>query len=32
MKEFKDDGLIEMSCKKIELLDLERLVRISEFG
>ncbi|MEI7421227.1 MAG: Crp/Fnr family transcriptional regulator [Prolixibacteraceae bacterium] len=32
MKEFKDDGLIEMSCKKIELLDVERLERISEFG
>ena len=32
MKEFKDDGLIEMSCKKIELLDIERLERISEFG
>jgi len=32
MKEFKDDGLIEMSCKKIELLDINRLERISEFG
>jgi CRP-like cAMP-binding protein len=32
MKEFKDDGLIDMSCKKIELLDIGRLERISEFG
>ncbi len=32
MKEFKDDGLIEMNCKKIELLDIGRLERISEFG
>ncbi len=32
MKEFKDDGLIEMCCKKIELLDISRLERISEFG
>lgn len=32
MKEFKDDGLIDMSCKKIELLDIDRLERISEFG
>jgi len=32
MKEFKDDGLIEMNCKKIELLDIARLERISEFG
>lgn len=32
MKEFKDDGLIEMCCKKIELLDIQRLERISEFG
>ena len=32
MKEFKDDGLIEMKCKSIELLDLTRLERISEFG
>ncbi len=32
MKEFKDDGLIEMCCKKIELLDINRLERISEFG
>ena len=28
MKEFKDDGLIDMSCKKIELLDIDRLERI----
>jgi len=32
MKEFKDDGLIDMECKKIELLDVARLERISEFG
>jgi len=32
MKEFKDDGLIEMCCKKIELLDISRLEKISEFG
>ncbi len=32
MKEFKDDGLIDMSCKKVELLDINRLERISEFG
>ena len=32
MKEFKDDGLIDMDCKKIELLDIMRLERISEFG
>jgi len=32
MKEFKDDGLIEMSGKKIELLDIGRLEKISEFG
>lgn len=32
MKEFKDDGLIEMCCKKIELLDIPRLEKISEFG
>jgi CRP/FNR family transcriptional regulator len=32
MKEFKDDGLIEMDCKKVELLDIARLERISEFG
>jgi len=32
MKEFKDDGLIEMNCKQIELLDIGRLERISEFG
>lgn len=32
MKEFKDDKLIEMCCKKVELLDVPRLERISEFG
>lgn len=32
MKEFKDDGLIDMHCKRIELLDISRLERISEFG
>ncbi|MEI8115201.1 MAG: Crp/Fnr family transcriptional regulator [Bacteroidia bacterium] len=32
MKEFKDDGLIGMHCKNIELLDIARLERISEFG
>jgi len=32
MKEFKDDGLIDMHCKNIELLDIERLERISDFG
>lgn len=32
MKEFKDDGLIDMQCKSIELLDIPRLIRISEFG
>jgi len=32
MKEFKDDGLIDMQCKSIELLDIARLERISELG
>jgi len=32
MKEFKDDGLIDMNCKQIKLLDMDRLERISEFG
>lgn len=32
MRDFKDDGLISMDCKKIELLDVSRLERISEFG
>ena len=32
MKDFKKDGLIGMDCKKIELLDINRLERISEFG
>jgi len=32
MKEFKDDGLIDMNSKQIKLLDIDRLERISEFG
>ena len=32
MKEYKDDGLIGMNWKQIELLDISRLERISEFG
>jgi CRP/FNR family transcriptional regulator len=32
MKEFKDDGLIDMQNKSIELLDIARLERISAFG
>ena len=32
MKEFKDDGLIGMQYKSIELLDIARLERISELG
>ncbi|MCE1200056.1 MAG: Crp/Fnr family transcriptional regulator [Marinilabiliales bacterium] len=32
MKEFKDDGLIDTSCKQIVLLDVPRLERISTFG
>lgn len=32
MKDFKDDGLIDMHCKKIALLDIARLERISNFG
>lgn len=32
MKEFKDDGLIDMHSKQIHLLDVGRLERISEFG
>jgi len=32
IKEFKDDGLIDMNCKQVELLDIGRLERISEFG
>lgn len=32
MKEFKDDGLIGMHCKSIELLDIERMEKISELG
>jgi len=32
MKEFKEDGLIAMHCKNIELLDVARLEKISEFG
>jgi len=31
-KEFKDDGLIGISCKRIDLLDINRLERLSEFG
>ncbi len=32
MKELKDDGLIDLSVKSIKLLDVPRLVRISEVG
>jgi CRP/FNR family transcriptional regulator len=32
MKEFKDDGLIQMRAKSITLLDIPRLQRISELG
>jgi CRP/FNR family transcriptional regulator, polysaccharide utilization system transcription regulator len=32
MKELKDDGLIEISGKSIKLLDVNRLMKISEFG
>ena len=32
MKEFKDDGLIDMHGRQIHLLDIARLERISEFG
>jgi CRP/FNR family transcriptional regulator, polysaccharide utilization system transcription regulator len=32
LKELKDDGLIEMSGKTIKLLDLNRLMKISEVG
>jgi CRP/FNR family transcriptional regulator, polysaccharide utilization system transcription regulator len=32
MKDFKDDGLIRISGKSIELLDIERLQRISDLG
>lgn len=32
MKEFKDDGLIEMKTKSVSLLDIPRLQRISELG
>jgi CRP/FNR family transcriptional regulator len=32
MKEFKDDGLIDMKSKNVVLLDIARLERISEFG
>ncbi len=32
MKEFKDDGLIEVSGKKIRILDLQRMRKISEVG
>jgi CRP/FNR family transcriptional regulator len=32
MKEFRDDGLIRISGKTIQLLDIQRLQRISELG
>lgn len=32
MKEFKDDGLIEMKTKSITLIDIPRLQKISELG
>lgn len=32
MKEFKDDGLIDIQCKNVVLLDIARLERISNFG
>lgn len=32
MKEFKDDKLIEVSGKKISILDIDRMVKISELG
>jgi len=32
MKEFKEDGLIAMHCKNIELIDVARLEKISDFG
>lgn len=32
MKEFKDDGLIDMHCKSVVLLDVARMERISSFG
>ncbi len=32
LKEFKDDKLIELSGKKIEVIDFERLKKISDFG
>jgi CRP/FNR family transcriptional regulator len=32
MKDFKDDGLIQFEGKEIELLDIEKLLKISELG
>jgi CRP/FNR family transcriptional regulator len=32
MKELKDDGLIEISGKSLKLLDVQRLIKISELG
>ena len=32
MKDFKDDGLIQFEGKEIELLDMEKLLKISELG
>ena len=32
MKDFKDDGLIEISGKQIKILDYEKMFRISEIG
>lgn len=32
MKEFKDDNLIKVDCKTIELIDKERMLKISEVG
>jgi CRP-like cAMP-binding protein len=32
MKEFRDDGLIRITGKTIQLMDIPRLQRISELG
>jgi len=32
MKEFKDDELIKVVCKTIEIIDKERMKKISEVG
>ena len=32
MKDFKDDGLIHFEVKEIELIDIEKLLKISELG